>query len=270
MPVLLISYLGRFSSFPIVEVPYSLRSKYPTVFKLIYSGNEVKIRVYVDKFYNDRGDVIKEYRQLFILDLTRSGYTYYINFARFHMDDGIPMGSIVVALLTNFVIKDRRGKEKEIPIFPNELAMEKDFWLPEEVSRVVNTERKLLEEIGWDIEIVGLLYATELNNIAMDLIEGLTRFYKSDYEGSIKFFRKVVEGLRNYVKASKLEGLGEKRQEFLHDYLSKAYQLISNFGEHSGTRGSMPEARLSKDIAVSSCRYVATYLKREQIPSEQS
>jgi len=134
--------------------------------------------------------------------------------------------------------------------------------LPEDVSRLVDTDKQLLEHVGQDTEVVGLLYITELSNIAMDLIEGLTRFYKSDYEGSIKFFRKAVEGLRNYVQLNKLEGIDGNRRDLLRAYLSKAYQLISNFGEHSGTRGFMPEAVLSKDIAVSSCRYVATYLKR--------
>ena len=263
MPVLVISYLGWIGPYPKVKVPYNLSNKYPIIFEQLDSSNEVKIRVYVDKFYNNKGDIIKEYRQLFVLDLEKSGFNYYIDFTRFHTDDGIPMYSIVDALLINFVIKDLRGKEKEIPIFPNELIVEKDFWLAEEVSRLVDTEMRLLEDIGKDIEVVGLLYVTELNNVAVDLIEGLTRFYRSDYEGSIKFFRKVVEGLRNYVKANKLEGIGENRQESLRAYLSKAYQLISNFGEHSGTQGSMPEARLSKDIAVSSCRYIATYLKRE-------
>jgi hypothetical protein len=107
-----------------------------------------------------------------------------------------------------------------------------------------------------------------LQDISADLWEGLVRYYGNDYEGSIKFFRKVVEGLRNIVKESDvIEG---SRKDHLYEYLSKAYSLISSFGEHTGTRGSLPEARLSRDIALSASRYLAEYLKQssqKQAPS---
>ncbi|MEM0237889.1 MAG: hypothetical protein QXP97_07585 [Desulfurococcus sp.] len=134
--------------------------------------------------------------------------------------------------------------------------------LPESLSRAVDIEKASLERIGRDVEVVGLLHDVGLGHIAADLVEALARFHRADYEGAIKFFRKVVEGLKNYVDSNRLEGMGEKRQEALLDYLKKAYHLLSNFGEHSGTYGLMPEAVLSKDIAVSSCKYIVAYLER--------
>jgi len=120
----------------------------------------------------------------------------------------------------------------------------------------------VLKELGSTYEVIGHLSVAGLQDIAADLLEGLRRFYSSDYEGSIKFFRKVVEGLRNVVKETDVfEG---NRKEFLYEYLSKAYQLISNFGEHAGTRGSLHEARLSRDIALSLSRYLAEYLRLKQ------
>lgn len=262
-PLLVVSELKGVNSYPKVEVPYDLRNKYyPIVFKLLDSGRKVEVRVYVDRFYNKKGDVVKEYKQLFILPLEGDSIRYYIDFTGFHVKDGIPIGHFVDVLLINFVITTEKGNKIEVPIFPNEFSVEKEALLPDSISRLVDAEKYSLERIGRDVEVIGLLYDAGLNNIATDLIEALTRFYVSDYEGAIKFFRKVVEGLRNYVQSNKLEGMSEKRQEFLREYLSKAYQLVSNFGEHSGTYGFMPEAVLSKDIAVSSCRYVVTYLRK--------
>jgi len=262
VPLLVVSKLRAVGTYPKVEVPYSLRNRYPVVFGLLGSGREVKVRVYVDRFYNEKGGVVREYRQLFVLPLELDGTNCYIDFTYFHIKDGIPVDYFVDVLLINFVITTKEGSKIEIPIFPNEFLVEKDVLLPDNISRLVDTERWSLERIGRDVEVIGLLYGAELSDIATDLVEGLTRFYMSDYEGAIKFFRKVVEGLRNYVQSNRLEGMGDKRQEFLREYLSKAYQLVSNFGEHSGTYGFMPEAVLSKDIAVSSCRYVVTYLVR--------
>lgn len=262
MPLLLISKLKVDDSRLIVEVPSDLYNRYPMVFGLIDSGREVKIRIYVNLFYNENREVVKEHKQLFILPLEKHVANYYIDFTQFHVNDGIPVGYFVDVLLINFIITTENGTKREIPIFPNEYLVKREIWMPDSVSRLTAAEEYSLKRISRDIEVIGLLYDTGLSNIATDLVEALTRHYMSDYEGAIKFFRKVVEGLRNYVQSNRLEDMGENRQEFLRSYLSKAYHLISNFGEHSGTYGFMPEAVFSKDIAVSSCRYIITYLKR--------
>ncbi len=139
--------------------------------------------------------------------------------------------------------------------------MTEGYSLPDKVKMSVSTEREALERIGRNVEVIGLLYNAGLSNVAMDLAESLRRFYMSDYEGTIKFARKVVEGMKKLVEEGKVSIASENRLKLLHDYLSKAYQLISNFGEHSGTYGFMPEAILSKDIALSACRYVISYLE---------
>jgi len=261
MPLLVVSRMKANDSYPDVEVPYELRVRYPAMFEALDKGYKVEVRAYVDRFYNEKGDVIKEYKQLFVLPLEKIGTSYYIDFMFFHAD-GIPLGYFVEALLINFVLTAKDGRKGEMPIFPNEYLVKKETSLPDTVSRRVDIEKYSLERIGRDVEVIGLLYDIKLDNIATDLVEALTRFHMSDYEGAIKFFRKVVEGLRNYVQSNKLGDMSENRQELLREYLSKAYQLISNFGEHSGTHGFMPEAVLSKDIAVSSCRYVVTYLEK--------
>jgi len=260
LPLLLVSKLQEVKFHTKAELPYKLRDKYPEVFRLIDIGHKVEARVYVNRFYNEEGDVVKEYKHLFVLPLEKYGTSYYADFTYFHVRDGIPVGYFVSNLLINFMTTDNEGGKIEIPVFPSEFLIEKGIGIPDKVSRLVDTERQALEHIGRDVEVVGLLYGAGLHHIATDLVEALERFYMSDYEGAIKFFRKVVEGLRNRAQSGKLGGMSENRQKLLQDYLSKAYQLVSNFGEHSGTYGFMPEAMLSKDAAVSLCRYIVTYL----------
>jgi len=97
-------------------------------------------------------------------------------------------------------------------------------------------------------------------------MEGLRRFNAGDYEGAIKFFRKVVEGWRNLLQKQDFSiPVGEGRREALKDYASKAYHLLSNFGEHAGTHGSYKEALLSKNIAMELSRYMVSYLLEGQI-----
>jgi hypothetical protein len=50
-----------------------------------------------------------------------------------------------------------------------------------------------------------------LFEIANDLTEALLRFEKNDYEESIKFFRKVIEGLKNYIKEKTITIVSEDR-----------------------------------------------------------
>jgi len=263
LPLLLVSRLQEVNSRVAVELPSKLSEWYPVIFKLVDRGVEVRVRVYIDRFYNEDGDVVKEYRRLYTIPVMKHMLSYYADLTYFHIADGIPAGYIASALFITFVVESEKGIA-EIPVFPNEFQVVKDPspLLPNKVSTTLKAEIHALRQIGRDVEVVGLLYEAGLGDIASDLVEALKRFYMSDYEGAIKFFRKVVEGLRKYVQSNRLEGMGDNRRELLRDYLSKAYHLISNFGEHSGTYGFMPEAVLSKDIAVSSCRYVVTYLAR--------
>jgi len=260
MPILVADKLKEVDSLCTVEIPYEVSNMYPLIFKAIERDHHLKGRVYLNRFYNEKGKVIKEYKQLFVLPIKKISYTYYLDFTRFHLQDGVPVGYIVEFLLLGLIsiIKDRVS---EIPIFPNEFKVKIGTTVPDKVKESIEMERDALEQIGRDIEIIGILYDVSLQHIASDLIEALTRFYIADYEGSIKFFRKVIEGLRNHVQDKGIKGMSENRLELLKVYLSKTFQLISNFGEHSGTYGFMPEAIFSKDIAISACRYVIYYLR---------
>lgn len=260
MPYLVVGELKETGSKSVVELPYEIRNKYPMIFKTVDAGMKVKARIYLNKVYNTDGDVIKEYKQLFILPVGKTYTNYYLDFTYFHIRDGIPIGYLLEFLLLTFVT-EVEGRDIETPILPNEFKTEFSYAVPDEVEELVERERDALERIGRDVEVIGLLFNVGLSGVAADLTEALTRFYRADYEGSIKFFRKVVEGIRNMLKAGKVVVVNEKRTQFLYEYTSKAYQLISNFGEHAGTYGFMPEAVFSKDIAISVCRYIVSYLR---------
>jgi len=261
MPILIVDKLKEVDSKCMVEIPSEVSNMYSLIFKAIGGGLRLMGRVYLSRFYNEEGKVIKEYKQLFVLPIKKTSYTtYYLDLTRFHLQDGVPVGYIVEFLLLGLV--SIIGNEvSETPVFPNEFKVKIDVFTPDRVKESIEMERDALEQVGRDVEVIGILYDVKLQHITSDLIEALTRFYIADYEGSIKFFRKVVEGLRNHVQDEGIKGMNKKRLELVRTYLSKAFQLISNFGEHSGTYGFMPEAILSKDIAISACRYIAYYLR---------
>jgi len=267
MPYLIVDELQEKEKYNIViKIPREIISKYPIAFKAVEEGLGVSARTYLDRVYNTNGDIIKEYKQMIILHVKKGSYTgeYLLDFTPFHLRDGIPIGYFIGLLLLSLIIKVKEGKKIEIPVLPNEFKTEVGYSTPDRVKEFVKMEEYTLEKVGRDIEVIGLLYDIGLAHIAGDLTEALSRFYKGDYEGSIKFFRKVVEGLRNLVQSKKIMIVNEKRTESLRQYLAKAYHLLSNFGEHAGTYGFMPEATFSKDIALSACRYFVSHLRRPQ------
>jgi len=249
----------------VLDLSRSLTQGYSPLLALLNrGGSELSVRAYINRVFNAKGEVVKEYKELTLLRLVRVALSFYIDFTLYHLRDGIPIGHFIELLLINFRFKVReeeREIEVETPIFPNEFSVELSSEVPKDVEALIERERRALESIGRDVETVGLLFDVGLGHVAVDLRECLTRYYMSDFEGATKFCRKVVEGLRNYVKNSTIEGMSENRRELLEGFLSKAYQLISNFGEHSGTYGFMPEATFSKDIAVASSRYIVSYLR---------
>jgi len=262
MPLLMISNLDTIGNSCVITLPTELTSKYVLLFDALRRGAiTLFVRAAVRRIYNEEGEVVREYAKMELLPVIPSPFNAYIDFTNFHIRDGIPVGYYAELLLVNFRVHSKNG-EVETPIFPSEFRVVTSLGAPVRVKSFVEKEVESLRRLGRDVETVGMLYEVGLGTIAEDLVEGLMRVYEYDPEGAIKFFRKVIEGLRNYIGNNKILGMGEHRQKFLHEFLSKAYQLISNFGEHAGTRGFMPEAEFSKDITVALCRYIASYLKR--------
>jgi hypothetical protein len=250
-----------------VELPKELATHYSFIFNLsTFSSSSnmyvyVYVRAHIHRVFNEDGDVVKEISENIVAPVTGLITTYILDLSGVHIRYGIPIGYFLETLLISLIVKSG-AEQYEVPIYPDEFRYSKSLSTPPKVSNLVEGYVRVLRELGSVYEVVGHLSAAGLQDIAADLLEGLWRFYSGDYEGSIKFFRKVVEGLRNTVE--KTDVFGGNRKELLYQYLSKAFQLISNFGEHAGTRGSIHEARLSRDIALSASRYLAEYLRLKQ------
>jgi len=116
---------------------------------------------------------------------------------------------------------------------------------------------------GEAYEAIGKLYHINLPNIASDLQEGIVRFNKGDIDGSIKFFRKVIEAFKLLINENNVGS--SNRAEALKKYLNKTYHLLSNFGEHAGTSALIDEGILAKEITISITNYIAR--KLEQLKS---
>ena len=248
-----------------VKLPTELTSHYSS---LAIVGGEKYAKVHVRRVFNEEGDVVKEINENIEAPvIERETNIYVLDLTKIHLDYGIPIGYFLEVLLISLTAKSRT-KRYGVVVYPDEFRYSIPPTIPQKVSSLVTGYARVLRELGGMYEVVDLLGTVGLQEISADLWEGLVRFYSGDYEGSIKFFRKVVEGLRNIVKeADVIEG---SRKEHLYEYLSKAYSLISGFGEHAGTRGSLPEARLSRDIALSTSRYLAEYLKLKQSNQKQA
>jgi hypothetical protein len=248
-----------------VQLPVELILNYSSIFsptiKFGTSGLDVYANAYIYRIFNEEGGVVKELNKVIVAPITGVFPTYILDLAEVHLSYGIPIGYFIEVLLISLTVKIE-SKPFEIPIYPDEFRYLESPSTPSKVSTLVKSNVDVLKELGSGYEVINLLGIAGLLGIASDLLGGLRRFYSGDYEGSIKFFRKVVEGLRNVVKETDVfEG---NRKEFLYEYISKAYQLISNFGEHAGTSGSLHEARLSRDIALTLSKYIAEYLRLKQ------
>lgn len=183
-----------------------------------------------------------------------------LDVTEFALYEGIPKNYFIEILATNFVYQyvDKNTGAKsiiELPIYPNELLMDVDDY---GIKGKIQEDIEQLQRIGEEFTTIGSLYQLKLFEIANDLTEALLRFERNDFEGSIKFFRKVIEGLKNYIEGRPL--VDKNRTKKFSKLLSSSFGLISNFGEHAGTRGWIDEARLSKAIVVSTCRYLISIL----------
>jgi len=273
MPILIVQKIKGFLDFyneaeAGVELPEELYSRYPLLEKWLSKCYKVTARVYVDRFYNESGKPVREYRRQYTLRVTRAyNKPSYIELTDFHVKDGVPIGYFAQLILTHIECHELSlsspdsGSErlKRIIVYPNELVLAADD-APDAVKSHISARLEALAQLSRNLEVMDALEEAGLGAVSSDLAEGLSRFHAEDYEGAVKFFRKAVEGLRGYVESSRVEGMGENRQKLLRDFLSKAFQLISNFGEHSGTSGNLPEAELSMNIALAASKYLAAYL----------
>ncbi len=218
--------------------------------------------------YSDAGRVVFEpYEEVELkkdsyYDESRKEYVHCINVTDLVRDKGIGKGYAMELLLLDFIHKEPDKEEKEIAIFPEELRTDIDYSVPSEIRRRVEKERRFHEEISSEIEAVTLLRSSGLQRASEELRLALIKYREQDWEASIMRFRKVIEELRQLVDKKEVRfGEVKKRQEIMKSIIHTTYSLLSNFGQHVGTQGRKPEAKLAKELTIALVHYIMKYYK---------
>jgi len=250
-----------------LDIPKSLAEVYPHI---LYDINVEGFRALWFRAYSNEGRVIVEpykeielktgshYETYKVRDKVVRHYVKHVEVTDLVKSEGLGKGYIMEIHFLSFIRKEPYKGAEEIPIFPNELRVEVDESVPYRIKEEVEMERILHEEISSEIEAIGLLKNIGLRTVAEDLRNALIRYRRQDWEGSIKFFRKVVESFKT-MNLKELDLGVEERKDILKRLINASYSLLSNFGEHAGTQGRRPEAKFAKELTVALAHYIAQY-----------
>ena len=225
---------------------YDLKDKYPTFCK---AGTEV--RAYLNRVFNENRRIVSQPRMYCTIQIVEIGYYVKMDLTPFAAELGIAKGYTVEVLAINFLIQEDL-QVVEVPIFPNEMQMDVS---DTKIRTRIEEEIGALRKIGETFETIGFLYEKKFFDLASDLREGLIRTEKNDHEGAIKFYRKTIEGFRSLMKNKTIDDSDSRTKE-VKVFLNKTYSLLSNFGEHYGTRGFTDEGNFARDIAIAISRYM--------------
>ena len=186
---------------------------------------------------------------------------------------GIPIGYYLVLAIYGIRVRGidpSSGKNVEYyhAVFPD--SIEYGGLSDDEIKREVERNKDLIMKFAKEYSYLAMLTNTPLANLAQDLAAALTRFIIGDYEGAVKFYRKNVEGIRNYLQnVNRIDG-SKRRAKALLAFSKKAFHLISNFGEHFGTSGGPEEAELARNITLDLLKYIITKIKQKRIELKQT
>jgi len=231
-----------------------------------FTKSGIRMRCLINRIFSEDGSkAVTHPRIVRVFDILKpeTYSTAKLDLSSYALSEGIPKGYHVEVLAINFVYgKTENHMTTEFPIYPGEVKTDLFANTPYRIGGEIGGEMDALNKVGQAFETIGSLHQADLHEVAVDLGEGLLRVERNDHEGAIKFFRKVVEGLRLHCD-DKIFG-SEKRYEEVKRFLSASFSLMSNFGEHTGTHGWIDEASLSKEISVGVSRYMLTALTKER------
>lgn len=221
------------------------------------------------RLFNESGEVVKEINSVATVDVrccprqSLRGITpgiisdeYCIDITSVAGGLELPLGYCLEVLLISLIVRIESLGQSEYVVYPLEFKYNLEG-APDKMRVIVESYASSLKRVKALLEPPIVLAKIGLKGLSADLVEGLESFYSGDFEGSIKFFREVVEGLRNYVREKPM--FGSKRDGLLHDYLSKTFQLISDFDKHVNTCGPVYEAELGMGACISPVKYTAWF-----------
>jgi hypothetical protein len=209
---------------------------------------DAKIFFIVSRVFND---VLKEIDVSFDVPYERNviykTYAYQLN-----LQDIVEQHHIAKDYHFEIIIRYINNNGKIKMVFPGEIRYSGNEKIPS-ISETAVPELITLFEPH---EIATKLAGCNFPDISKDLIQSIRRFNSGDFEGSIQFSRKVVEGIRQLIIEEIINE--SNRQEKFKNYLNSSFSLLSNFGEHTGTSASEEEALLAKEIAFGLARYLVS------------
>lgn len=232
-------------------------------------------RIYLSRIFNEESKIVSEPRKFayvnFVLAAPKTstntidGYPQaqgqFIDVDDLANDLSIPDGYFMEVLMLSL---SNRNEVKTL--FPYETRMIAE----KQLSGMPKETLDALAKIGVISQSHDFLSHMGLKDIAEDLSKGYACYEKGDYDGAIKAYRKVVEGYRNYFGKKEIDDKkifnalidkSESRTEKFVDYLNKTYSLLSNFGEHYGTRAFYEEGIFANRLVEGLTEYLTKKLK---------
>lgn len=225
-------------------------------------------RCYISRIFNEKLRLVSRPRCFRVLDIINStmgeNQGFFLDLTELANELSIPDGYILEILALAFIMETG---DEEVSIFPFETRID----ATEEILPQVEQELKALGEISNVFEATNFLKNIGLGEIANEMSDGHVRFEQGDYDGSIKAYRKVIEGFRNFLREKTVEegtqtykrliDQSMNRTENIVTFLSKTYSLLSNFGEHYGTHAFDEEGIFARKLVESISEYLAKKLK---------
>ena len=245
-----------------LELPRALVEKYPHICNDFYLDGFKALWL---KVYSEKGRIISEPYKTIELKKSQCyvnrNYVKCIEITDLVKNKGIGKDYVLELHLQSFLRKESEGKVEEIPIFPGELRTEITYSVPSSIREKVEADIRLHEEISAETEAIDLLKNAGLEKPAKDLEKGLIKYRSQDWEASISEFRKVIEALKRKIdnKEVNFDNI-EKRWEIMKSIIHNTYSLLSNFGQHAGTQGRRPEAKLAKELTTALVHYITHYI----------
>lgn len=262
MPILIVRSLEYENNRCLLGIDF-LKNPYPQ-----FTKNKMGIRCFLNRVFTENGKVTLQPKKTFVFNIYKprtKNSSAKLDVSSFTSSQGVPKGSWIEILVTNFVFteKDQNGEKRvtEVPICPKEMKLEIISFAPSSLHEQIKNENEALSKIGSSFETIGSLHEAGFHEIAGDLTQALLRMENNDYEGALKFFRKVIEAFKKHMQKSEIETIGANRIDLMKRFLGATYSLFSNFGEHARTYGWVAEATLAKEITIPTIRYILSLQK---------
>ena len=217
-----------------------------------------RVMCFFNRVFNEKKEIVSHPNVRTEAEFIKAEYNFMIDLSHERKKYGVPKGYFVEIIALNILFEEE-GKKTLIPVFPNEMVLDCEYGIEDVIKSEIDTLKKVVPSY----EVIGVLHQAGFQRIADDFRDAMIKFGKSDYTGCIGSFRNVVEAFRSFAKDQAIET--ENRTKLVHDFLSKAFQLMSSFGLHAGTSASMEEAILSKDIATAVSQYMTTKVESKRI-----